>query len=86
MQASSRAYLPETLNRMTTVLGRATQELNLASAPACEKERLAACILSFGNTYSDVNRLLEKSVRLYLRSRYRPIASWPREAEAGVFL
>lgn len=86
MQASSRAYLPDVLDRMTTVLGRATQELNLASAPACEKERLAACILSFGNTYSDVNRLLEKSVRLYLRSRYRPIASWPRVAEAGVFL
>lgn len=85
MQASSRAYLPEALDRMTTVLGRATQELNLASAPACEKERLASCILSVGNTYPDVNRLLEKSVRLDLRSRCKPIASWSRATEADVF-
>lgn len=85
MQASSRAYLPEALDRMTTVLGRATQELNLASAPTCEKERLAACILSVGNTYSDVNRLHEKSVRLYLRSRCAEPASSSRATEAGAF-
>lgn len=66
---SSRAYQPDALSRMTVVLERAAKELNLAGLPASEKERLAVCILSVGNTYADVNRLLEKSVRLYLRAR-----------------
>lgn len=66
---SSRAYQPDALSRMTVVLERAAKELNLAGLPASEKERLAVCILSIGNTYADVNRLLEKSVRLYLRAR-----------------
>lgn len=76
---TSRAYLPDALERMTTVLQRAAQELNLARAPAAEKERLAVCILSIGNTYTDVNRLLEKSVRIYLRSRTR-VYSKPESA------
>lgn len=66
---SSRSYQPDALDRMTIVLERAAKELNLAGLPALEKERLAACILSVGNTYTDINRLLEKSVRLYLRAR-----------------
>jgi hypothetical protein len=66
---SFRAYVPEALDRMTTVLARATQELNLSGSPDAERERLAACILSIGNSYDDINRLLEKSVRLYLRGR-----------------
>lgn len=68
---SSRAYLPDALDRMTIVLQRAAMELRLAGGPASERERLAACILSVGNTYTDINRLLEKSVRLYHRSRER---------------
>lgn len=66
---SSRAYLPDVLDRMTIVLERASKELRLSGLPASEKERLAACILSVGNTYHDINRLLEKSIRLYLRGR-----------------
>jgi hypothetical protein len=85
METSSRAYLPEAIDRMTIVLARATKELNLAGAPTCEKERLAACILSIGNTYRDVNRLLEKSVRIYLRSRPLPASSL-RRAESSAFL
>jgi len=86
MESSSRAYLPEVLDRMTIVLERATRELNLAGAPTSEKERLAACILSIGNTYPDVNRLLEKSVRLYLRSRPAPTYQRQRGYETPVFL
>ena len=54
---------------MTIVLERATRELGLGALPSSEKERLATCILSVGNTYQDVNRLLEKSIRLYVRAR-----------------
>ena len=64
---SSHVYQPEALERMTVVLERAARELRLDSTRPGEKERLANCILSIGNTYSDVNRLLEKAVRLYLR-------------------
>ena len=64
---SSHVYQPEALERMTVVLERAARELRLDSTRPGEKERLASCILSIGNTYSDVNRLLEKAVRLYLR-------------------
>ncbi len=77
---SSRVYSPEALDRMTIVLKRAAKELNLAALPPAEKERLAVCILSVGNTYDDVNRLLEKSVRLYLRGR-SSIAALSRQRE-----
>ncbi len=76
---SSRVYSPEALDRMTVVLERAAKELNLAASPPAEKERLAVCILSVGNTYDDVNRLLEKSVRLYLRGRPTVISSRSRQ-------
>ncbi|RUP08749.1 hypothetical protein [Hyphomicrobium sp.] len=66
---SSHAFQPETLDRMTLVLERAAKELRLNGSRPAEKERLATCILSIGNAYSDVNRLLERSVRLYLRGR-----------------
>lgn len=66
---SSHAFQPETLDRMTLVLERAAKELRLDGSRAAEKERLATCILSIGNAYSDVNRLLERSVRLYTRGR-----------------
>ncbi|HET6388436.1 hypothetical protein [Hyphomicrobium sp.] len=65
----SQVYQPEALERMTIVLERAAQELRLDCLPISEKERLARCILSIGNCYTDVNRLLERAVRLYLRSR-----------------
>ena len=83
---SSRAYCPEALDRMTIVLERATKELNLAGSPPAEKERLAVCILSVGNTYDDVNRLLEKSVRLYLRARTSAASPRQRRIESNVFL
>jgi hypothetical protein len=86
MQPSSRAYLPEALDRMTTVLERAAKELNLAGLPPSEKERLAVCILSVGNTYSDVNRLLEKSVRLYLRAWSADVSQRHRRIESSAFL
>ncbi|MBY0559649.1 hypothetical protein [Hyphomicrobium sp.] len=66
---SSHAYQPEALERMTLVLARAAKELRLDGTRPGEIERLAACILSIGNRYSDVNRLLEKAVRLYLRAK-----------------
>ncbi len=66
---SSHAFQPETLDRMTLVLERAAKELRLDGSRPAEKERLATCILSVGNAYSDVNRLLERSVRLYMRGR-----------------
>lgn len=82
----SRAYLPDALDRMTIVLERAAKELNLAGAPISEKERLAICILSVGNTYSDVNRLLEKSVRIYLRARPASVKPRQQHAEMTAFL
>ena len=82
----SRAYCPEALDRMAIVLERATKELNLAGSPPAEKERLAVCILSVGNTYDDVNRLLEKSVRLYLRARTFAASPRHRRIESNVFL
>ncbi|MBS0249597.1 MAG: hypothetical protein JSR78_00850 [Proteobacteria bacterium] len=81
----SRAYQPDALDRMTIVLERAAKELNLAGLPASEKERLAACILSVGNTYTDTNRLLEKSVRLYLRARTASSTQNRQPVEATVF-
>jgi hypothetical protein len=83
---SSRCYLPDALDRMTIVLERATKELNLSASPASEKERLASCILSVGNTYEDVNRLLEKSVRLYLRARAPIPTSKSQRAEVPAFI
>jgi hypothetical protein len=83
---SSRAYSPEALDRMTIVLERAAKELHLASSPPAEKERLAVCILSVGNTYSDVNRLLEKSVRLYLRTQSSNNSPRQRRIESNVFV
>lgn len=59
---------PEILSRMTAVYKSAVKELKLQSASAIEHERLATCILSIGNSYSDTHRLLEKSVRLYIRA------------------
>ncbi|WP_045837355.1 hypothetical protein [Hyphomicrobium sp. 99] len=79
---SSHAYQPETLDRMTLVLERATKELRLDCSRPAEKERLATCILSIGNSYTDVNRLLERSVRLYLRGR--TTAAEPREHRPSV--
>lgn len=70
---SSHVYQPEALERMTLVLERAAKELRLDGSRPGEKERLATCILSIGNTYSDVNRLLEKCVRLYLRDKPRSV-------------
>jgi hypothetical protein len=86
MDSSSRAYLPDALSRMTIVLERAAKELDLSGAPNSEKERLAACILSIGNTYQDVNRLLEKAVRIYLRSRPAPTPSRQRGIELPAYL
>jgi hypothetical protein len=84
---SSRAYLPDALDRMTIVLERACKELRLSGLPASEKERLAVCILSVGNTYQDVNRLLEKSIRLYLRGRRSAIQSTrPQTGELSALL
>ncbi len=83
---SSRVYSPEALDRMTIVLERAAKELNLAGLPPTEKERLAVCILSVGNTYDDVNRLLEKSVRLYLRGRSVDASRRQRRVETNAFL
>jgi hypothetical protein len=83
---SSRAYSPEALDRMTIVLERAAKELHLAGSPPAEKERLAVCILSVGNTYSDVNRLLEKSVRLYLRTQSSNNSPRQRRIESNVFV
>lgn len=83
---SSRVYFPEALHRMTIVLERAAKELNLAGLPPAEKERLAICILSVGNTYDDVNRLLEKSVRLYLRGRSVIVSQRQRRTETNAFL
>jgi hypothetical protein len=65
----SHVYQPETLERMALVFVRAAKELRLDGSRPAEKERLATCILSIGNSYSDVNRLLERSVRLFLRGR-----------------
>lgn len=82
---SSRAYLPDALDRMTIVLERASKELGLAGLPASEKERLAVCILSVGNTYKDINRLLEKSVRLYLRARAASAATRQQHPQMPAF-
>jgi hypothetical protein len=71
----SRAYWPETLELMTTVYELAVKELKLQRAPNRECERLAICILSVGNTYTDTHQLLDKSVRLYLRARDSTFAS-----------
>lgn len=66
--SSSRSYAPETVGRMTTVYKRAIQELKIERASVVEHERLASCILSIGNTFTDPHRLLDQSIRLYLRS------------------
>jgi len=83
---SSHAYQPEALERMTLVLERAVKELRLDGSRPAEKERLATCILSIGNTYSDVNRLLEKSVRLYLRGRSLGIESRHQSRPQTIFI
>ena len=66
--SSSRFYSPETVGRMTAVYKRAVQELKIERASVVKHERLARCILSIGNTISDPHRLLDQSIRLYLRS------------------
>lgn len=66
--SSSRFYVPETVGHMTTVYKRAVQELKIERASIVEHERLASCVLSIGNTYTDPDRLLDESIRLYLRS------------------
>ncbi|MET0432148.1 MAG: hypothetical protein ABWZ86_06680 [Hyphomicrobium sp.] len=68
----TRAYVPEALDRMTLVLERAIRDLDLAEATSAEKERLAACILSVGNSSDDVESLVDSSVALYLRSIVEP--------------
>lgn len=81
---SSHAYQPETLERMSLVLERAAKELRLDGLPIAEKERLATCILSIGNSYADANRLLERAVRLYLRGRN--MTAEPRQRPALISL
>jgi hypothetical protein len=66
--SSSRFYSPETVGRMTAVYKRAVQELKIERASVVKHERLARCILSIGNTTSDPHCLLDRSIRLYLRS------------------
>ena len=66
--SSSRFYSPETVGRMTAVYKRAVQELKIERASVVTHERLARCILSIGNTTNDPHRLLDQSIRLYLRS------------------
>lgn len=63
----SRFYMPETVERMTAVYKRVVQELKMEHASIIERERLARCVLSIGNTYADPHRLQGQSVRLYLR-------------------
>jgi hypothetical protein len=46
----------------------AVQELKIEHASVVTHERLARCILSIGNTTNDLHRLLDQSIRLYLRS------------------
>jgi hypothetical protein len=62
-----RFYLPETVERMTAVYKRVVQELKIEHASTIERERLARCVLSIGNTYANPHRLHDQSVRLYLR-------------------
>ena len=66
--SSSHFYSPEAVGRMTAVYKRAVQELKIECASVVTHERLARCILSNGNTTSDPHRLLDRSIRLYLRS------------------
>jgi hypothetical protein len=68
LMSSSRFYSPETVGRMITVYKRAVQELKIERASVFTHERLARCILSIGNTHTDPHRLLDQSIRLYLRS------------------
>ena len=68
-------FYPDVLARMTAVYKSAVKELKLESAPAIERECLAICILSIGHSQSDKHRLLDRSVRLYIRahsSAHRP--------------
>jgi hypothetical protein len=66
--SSSHFYSPEAVGRMTAVYKRAVQELKIERASVFTHERLARCILSIGNTHTDPHRLLDQSIRLYLRS------------------
>lgn len=68
MMLPSSFYLPETIERMDAVYKRIIQELKMEHASIVERERLANCILDFGNITNDLHRLLDRSVRLYLRS------------------
>ena len=60
-------FYPDVLARMSAVYKSAVKELKLEGAPAIERERLAICILSIGHCHSDKHRLLDRSVRLYIR-------------------
>lgn len=62
--SSSRYYSPEAVRRMTTVYKRAVRELKLERVSIVEHERLASCILTIGNTYTDLHRLLDRAIRL----------------------
>jgi hypothetical protein len=64
----SDTYSPQAIERMAAVYKLAVKELKLERASIEEHERLAVCILSIGNTYDDPHRLLDKTIRLYVRS------------------
>ena len=76
-------FYPDVLTRMTAVYKSAVKELKLENAPAIEHERLATCILSIGHSHSDQHRLLESSVRLYMRAHAaaRDVASSHRRPD-----
>jgi hypothetical protein len=65
---SPTAFSPEALQRMTDVYRRAVQELKLDRAPAQERDRLAIYIFSIGNTLDNPHRMLDRAVRMYLRT------------------
>jgi hypothetical protein len=62
----SGAYSDVTLTRMASAYKCALQELHLDSM--AERERLATCILSIGNSSANVYQLLERAVRLFHRT------------------
>jgi hypothetical protein len=62
----SGAYSDVTLTRMASAYEYALQELHLDSM--VERERLATCILSVGNSSANVYQLLERAVRLFHRA------------------
>ena len=61
------SFSPEVIQRMTDVYKRAVQELKLDHASAHQHDRLAAYILSIGNTLDDPHRMLDRAVRMHQR-------------------